>query len=610
MKIILATLVAALPLLAGGAVLLLPRIEFAGLAAARASAATGRDVTIESLRITPGASLRIALRGVRVPNIAGGTGPVMLELASVDAQVALGPLLRGETMLDRLSVQGLSVLLERNAERVANWHFGTGPGRAEASSGRRGFPAFRELHVEGSEVIVRTTSGRSLITRLDDARISATGADAPVDLLMAGSYNAVPLALHGTLGSIAALRDADTPFPMDLRATARDMVVTLRGTATDPLGFDGIQADLAIDAETPGALLAIAGAGEGPAVPLRMASRLEHRGGLWRLTALEGALDGHAFSGALQEFTEGEGDRPDTLAIDLDITKLDLNRLIGGRAGSADADLPLTVAARPDPLMEVSLSVGDLTYAQFRATEVEFRAAVHPGRIAVERLALRAFGARIQASGHLDEVERGVGVRADVAMTGGDLDTLRRALGLRPLPLSGPIEARVAVTGEGRTLNAAAQGAHVSAVVGMNGGSIAREVIEMASTDMRALFRTARGTTRLSCLLGVIDMRAGRGEVAPLRLRAGTGTISGLITFDLNRRTLDLVIGSQRATTNFLALDIPVRVSGSFANPDILPARWSREGRARLSSGDAVAPLPPALRDHARRNPCFFPGGG
>ncbi|WP_431268849.1 hypothetical protein [Dankookia sp. P2] len=187
----------------------------------------------------------------------------------------------------------------------------------------------------------------------------------------------------------------------------------------------------------------------------------------------------------------------------------------------------------------------------------------------------------------------------------GDLDTMRRAFGLRDLPLSGRLNGWVAMAAEGATLNAAAAGARVSAVVAMQGGRIAREVIETASIDLRLLFRSAQGTTPVSCLLGMLEMRAGVGEVAPLRIRSAEGTIAGTASFDLNRRQVDLVAGSVRSTTDFWALDIPVRVSGSFASPSIRPARWSADGRARLAAADNVAPLPARLRDFARANPCY-----
>jgi hypothetical protein len=214
-----------------------------------------------------------------------------------------------------------------------------------------------------------------------------------------------------------------------------------------------------------------------------------------------------------------------------------------------------------------------------------------------------------QASGQIEPAEEDLQVTADVAMTEADLDTLRRALGIQEFPLTGRVEGRLAVTGRGRSLNAAAREAHVSAVLAMSGGSIAREVIEMATTDIRALFRTARGRTRLSCMIAVLDMHAGVGEIAPLRLRSANGMISGMASFDLNREWLDLIFASHRQTTGRFALDIPVRISGSFADPDVQPAQWSTSGRARVSAGDQNVILPPALQEYARRNPCYFTGG-
>jgi hypothetical protein len=139
----------------------------------------------------------------------------------------------------------------------------------------------------------------------------------------------------------------------------------------------------------------------------------------------------------------------------------------------------------------------------------------------------------------------------------------------------------------------------------MQRGQVAREVIEAGSTDLRLLFRRPRGMTPVACLLGMLEMRAGRGDIAPLRIRSAEGTIAGTASLDLNRRQFDLVIGSVRSTTGFFALDIPVRVWGSFGDPSIRPARWSAEGRARLAAADDVAALPARLRDFARRNPCY-----
>src|SRR3712207_5725927 len=83
----------------------------------------------------------------------------------------------------------------------------------------------------------------------------------------------------------------------------------------------------------------------------------------------------------------------------------------------------------------------------------------------------------------------------------------------------------------------------------MDSGAIGLDVIETASIDVRRLFRKAEGMSAVSCLLGVLDMRAGEGTVIPLRIRSADGTITGHAWFDLNRRRFDLTIGSQSATT-------------------------------------------------------------
>lgn len=359
--------------------------------------------------------------------------------------------------------------------------------------------------------------------------------------------------------------------------------------------------------------MAGAGADGAPQVPVGIGGTFTRNGDVWTLANAEGSLDGAAFSAPLLRLTEGNAGRPDAIAADMAFTRLDVNRLLGapsveGKTEHGDADLPLVVPAMPDPLVQVTLAAQELVYARIIGADARLKAAIAPGRLEVETLALVAYGSRISASGAIT-AEAGVArIAAEVHLVDGDFDTLRRAFGIHALSLSGRIDGHVVVATEGTRLNDATRRGHVSAVLAMRNGRIAQEVIEMASTDIRALLRSAKGTTRVSCLLAVVDIREGRGRAAPLRIRAGTGTVSGLASFDLNRKTLDLVIGSQRETTNFFALDVPIRVSGSFSDPNIAPAELSRQHRAQLVAADNVALLPPALRDFARNNPCYFRG--
>lgn len=592
---------------------LLGQVDLGPFAARRASASLGRPVAIGALHVTPGRWIAVELRDARIDNLPGGTRPAMAAVDRLTAEIDVLSLLHGPAIVRTLRIDGLSVLLERAADGVRNWRFG--PVKTPAGQPDRSwYPLLSDVQIERSEVVFRTSGATALVAKLDHASIATGAADQPVRLAIAGSYHGVPMRLDGDLQPIAVLRNAATPYGTDLRITSDDTTLEFKGTMTAPLDLDGAAGTVTLVAPTLGPLLAVAGTTSDLGLALRLSGPFEHQGPLWRLSGAAGALDDSVIEAATLRLNEGAEGRPDDIGVDLAFDRLDVNALLGpkigkGRRGSgADADIPLDIEHAPDTLIEARLAARQLTYNAVQATDARLEAALTPGRVAVTNLSMTFAGARIQASGRIDAAERGGRVAADLTVGGVDVQALRRLLDIKSLPMAGRMEARVAVQSSGATLNAAVRTAQVSAVAAMTGGSIAREVIEMASTDMRLLFRSARGMTPLSCMLGVLEMRAGVGTVAPLRIRAATGTIAGHAIFDLNRRQLDMTIGSEAASTSSFALDIPVRISGPFAQPDVRPAQWSASGRALLAARDVTAAVPPGLRQFARSNPCLSGG--
>jgi uncharacterized protein involved in outer membrane biogenesis len=595
-----------------GAWFLLPRLDLAGLAAARASALLGRDVAIESLRITPGWRIQFALSGVTLANVEGGTRADMLRVEAVTAELDLVELLQGEPLLRELHVEGFSLILERNARRVANWHFGTGREGPALLPDRSRFPQFDNIRISRGGILFRTTGGMSLPARIESATLRAADLHAPIMLRAQGQYNGVGITLEGPLDSIGTFRDAATPFSLDLTATSGETSLAFIGSARDPLNLDGLQGQVELRAANPDVLLALGGSSRQgvPWLPIELAGTLDRQGPVWRVSAAYGELDGAAFTGRALQLTEGALGEPDAIALDLAISRLDLNRVLRA-AGQAEGevDLPLATFGPGAPLIDLRLTVEELLYAGLEARDARLSAALRPEIVVVESLALQAFGARFSANA---QVEPGSGepqLTAEITMTEADLNTLRRALGLTEIPLTGRLEGRFLVAGRGQSLNEVAREMNLLAVLAIPGGTIAREVMDRPPNDPRPLLRASRGRARLSCALGVLEMQAGVGEIAPLRLRAPNALVSGLASFDLNRQRLDLLFGSHRPGTGGITLEAPVRVSGSFADPEVAGAQWSTAGRARLSAADTTVPLPVALRDFARRSPCYIAPG-
>jgi AsmA family protein len=413
--------------------------------------------------------------------------------------------------------------------------------------------------------------------------------------------------LVGELQSIVTLRDGAIPYGMELHLRSDETKFSFKGTMTDPLDVDGAKGTVVLEAPTPKSLLALAGLTNKSDVSLQLAGQLQRDGDLWSLTGATGELKDDPLTAASLRLREGSKGKPDEVATNIAFSRLDLSGLLrgGSGGGTSDADIPLDVARSPDPLIDAHLAARQLVYNDIHGSDFSLSVSAAPGQIAVKALALTYLGANIRAEGRLNAADKIGRVSAKVVVSGADVQQLRHLLGLGSVPLSGKLDAQLDASSSGATLNRAARAADVVAAVSMKGGTIARQVIEMASTDIRLLFRKAQGTTPVSCLLGVLNMNAGIGTISPLRIRTASGAVVGEARFDLYRRTFDLTIGSQPASTGVFALDIPIHAYGTFANPTVRPAQWSSASRARLATATAASRLPPSMLQLVNRNPCL-----
>jgi uncharacterized protein involved in outer membrane biogenesis len=586
-------------------------VDFGSFVAQRISEKLGRKVEITSLRISPGRWIGVELRDVTLANLESGSHADMLSLRNLQAEIDSWSLLFAATPLVRsLVVEGVTLRLEK-IHGHKNWHFGE---KSSAPSGGnppdyRGVPTILYFQVKDSEILIRTTSGNFLRTRIDQAHVTSESANTPVRMNVRGSYNGLAATLTGDLDSFDALRRAPQPFPVRLHLNSGHTSMDFQGTMTDPLNFEGVAGELRLHAPTPDVFGALAGEAISLNLDIELTGKFEHANNDWKLSDISGKINHEAFKGAILHLVEGDHGKPDHIRVDLAFTRLNLNRIIAGTPspGGAEkyADIALALDPKQDPVVDARFTVQELTYAKIRVTNSRFVGVLAANKVDISELSLSAFGAQITAHAHAQAMPTGTRITADVAMHNADIDALGRGFGVTAMPLNGRINGRLAVSAEGRTLNTAAHQARVSAVISMLGGSVEKRVIELGSTDLRAAFRRADGNAPLNCLLGVLDMRAGVGQIAPLRIRAETGTIAGSGRFDINNHTMDLLVGSQEDTTSSFALDVPVRIHGRFDDPDLEPARWSSQGRAEMAAADNIAPLPPALRGFANQNPCL-----
>ncbi|KXV35417.1 hypothetical protein AD940_02825 [Gluconobacter thailandicus] len=594
--------------------------DFAALASAKLSKLSHRDVHISHLHIHPGQWVTVDGEDLRVANIPGGSRPDMMTAGSVHARLRLMSLLHGPIETSDVIIDHFSGLFERTPDRIPNWRFvpfedlkrPRPPRTTEEEPDLHSFPGLRNVTIKNSDVTYRSTKGASYQVTMTQVIIQSRDDTSPVNMSFQGGYNGTAISLDTTMQPLSVLRHAPEPYGAKAHITSGDLTLDFDGTLTDTLNFDGVKGDVALSTPTSAPVFALAGlSGTHPTIPLSLKGTFSHAGDNWHFTHASGALKDSQIKDGTFDLEEGGNGKPDNITTDLTFGRVDLNsvtKALSSGKSSGPTDIPLVAPDKPDPVLHVKLVADEVLYNALTFSKFRFDASQTPGRINVSTLTLGYLGASLQANGQIEGNGNRSRINASIALSHGDIDRLRRTAGLAPVPIKGSLSIRIiAKAANVGTLNEATRKADLVAAVSMEKGEIAREIVETASMDLRLLVRHAKGTTPVTCMLGVLDMHQGIGTIAPLRLRTDAGIIAAKADVDLNRRWLDLVFASRPFSTSFFALDIPVRVSGRFDNPDLSLARWSKRGRGLLADSNELTILPPALRAFAASNPCARP---
>jgi uncharacterized protein involved in outer membrane biogenesis len=469
-----------------------------------------------------------------------------------------------------------------------------------------------DFHLHDGSVTYRTSSGVVLRNDLHDLTIRTAGEDQPVSLALDSAYNGTPVRLNAKTQSFSVFRNGSVPFGVEFSASTPTAKVDFKGTMTEPLDFDGVQGPMQIDARQLGDLLNMFGADVRVDFPLLLAGAFARTGDRWKLSDTKGKLANSVFEGALTLTEAGRG-KPDDIGIAANFVRLDLNPILasggngktgGGRNNDYGA-LPLRVEAKRSTNFDAQIKVKVLEYRAMRIADFGAHGRLASGEVTVSQLTFAFAGGTVDASGSAHRSASGSHVVANAAVSRADANQIARMLGAAAGQIAGKISGRATLEMTGETVKEALKRSRGHAVLAMAEGQIARALLEKISTDLRSLFRKDESSAQISCLLGVIDMQNGQGTISPLRLRTPSTTLIGGGQVDFPGEHLGLTIKSEAASTGIFALDIPLHVSGGFADLSVEAAIGSSAGWLDAPARNNPAhELPPDLQRLADTNSC------
>ncbi len=594
----------ALLLLCGIGIAVLATADLRGWIESRASDETGRTVGIGSLEIAWARRTTVTVRNLTIGNAPWSGTPHMVKIDMLVAEFDLWMLLRGWARYERLTAEGVTVILERGPGHVGNWKLND----AEGGNGglipknRTQVPTLMDFVLDRGRVVYRDAEADlELEVRAERFRVTAAGEEAPIRLTWRGAYNGIDGTLRAEGGSFTDLRRAELPFAVVATLTVDENQLALQGTMMEPLDFEGVSG--AVQGEILNLMTLLEAVDAGISLPARgrIAGHFRRNGSRWSLTDAKGELAGTAFEGHL-DFREAPRGGRDHLNVDLRLDRLDVGAVVPERAGTTDfAGTTLELGEAGSMDIAARLAARQVIWSRWSAADLDVEASRTNGEITVGTLRFATLGGGVEARGHATRGEKGVTLGATADIDRIRLDEFAGGLGTQTGGITGRLIGRMALDSAGRTAAEAVAGLNGHAILTLAEGKVPRALIERLSVDLRSLFRNDEGSSEVSCLLALLDIRAGIGRFAPLRLRTPEATVTANGRVDFLAERIDAIVFTERRRPRLFALNIPLRVTSGPGTLSVEPLA----GAAPRPDRTDLAGLPPASRALAERNPCL-----
>ncbi len=578
----------------------------------RATESLGRKVTLGGFEVTWGDPLGVEVRDLSVANAPWGSDPEMIRLGRLSALIDVPSLLKGVLRYEKLRIADVKVVLERDKDGTGNWKYGgsAGPGGAGlVPKTRTQFPTLIDFAGERGLITYRTRSGNILSIKLDQVAIASPDEYSPVTLQATGAYNDVAAKLDATTEPYFILRDANTPYGTRFTIAARDTDMAFDGTMMEPLDFEGVRGKLSLTAKTLNDLMAVAGAPQKVALPLLLTGDLTRDGDHWSLTDARGRLSRASFTGTM-ELLEGHptGNKvtPDDIALALDFGALDMDRLLAAFGGSKEKPKLETMSLRPQGLtavnMTLALSSEQLSVAGMKLPSFAIDGRVESGDVTLRDLKFAFGGGTLAFDGSLKGEGKSGDLRLNAHLIKAQAQEIARLMGGGD-QIRGRLNGAAMLHMQGATLGDGLRTGNGAMLVTLSQGDISRSLLEQLSADLRSLFRTEEGRVKVDCLLAAMTLKNGIGTLSPLRLESKEAVVLGGGHVDFVKKRLDLILKTERDSTNFFALDIPIEISGPFDHLSAAPNGDADQALLKAAAAQG-ATLPQGLREMAQQNAC------
>ncbi|MEJ0020171.1 MAG: AsmA family protein [Acetobacteraceae bacterium] len=582
--------------------LLIPLVERS------ASAALGRPVTIAHLHISPGRIVRITAEDVVVGNPPDWEGEPLARVPRLTVDADAWAYIRNRDLVVPLVVVERPVVL---ATQTANG--GTNYQLQLASSTGPG-AQIGEVRIEEGRAQVRLAK-----LQADFQLQIATGStgDAGSQLIVdaRGTYAAQPIAGRLVGGALLSLRDADHPWPVDLRLRNGPTSVTLNGTLMNPLTLAGASLKLQLAGPDMSLLEKLVGLPIPRTPNYEVTGQLEFADGRIRFRDFSGRMGNSDLAGTIDVDPAKDPPQMTAKLRSRSVDLADLGGFIGstpgrvGTAGQSPAERAEVAKAEASPrfLPDAAISVPKLHWADIhleyvgqhilgRAMPLDQLSVVLDvvnGQVTVHPISFAVGSGRIRGNIALTPDQNAVHAKADVEFQ--RIDVARLMAATQVFNGAGTISGTADIDGVGASLGQILGNGSGGLRVGMMGGDLSALLVNLSGLQFGKAILSALGLptrTPVECFIGDLGLRNGTATIQALVLDTGEAVVEGRGSVNLKDESVHLQVRAEAKHFTIGSLPAPINVDGTLKNPSIMPgAELLARGGAAAGLGIAFPPL-------------------
>jgi uncharacterized protein involved in outer membrane biogenesis len=568
---------------------------FRPMAEARASAALGRPVSIANLRVKLGWKPVLIAEGVQIANPDGSARFADITRLTVVADARASwrerTAVLPDVVLDQPVIEGV-----QDEDGRANWDFPTlaAPTLAAKSAAPGKPPQIGNLRITEGRAHIVSAKMRTDMNFDISTRDAGDGQPEQILVVAKGSYARQPITGGLAGGALLSLRDASTPYPIDLHIENGPTKVSLTGTVQDPLSFAGANLKLDLQGTDMQLLLPLTGIPIPPTPPYRFTGQLDYADRQINFSNFKGRLGSSDMGGTLS--VDPTAPRL-TVAGEISSTKVDLADLggfIGSQPGRADtpgqtAQQKRDIAAAeasPRLLPTTRIDIGKLrstdVHVKYRAGQILGRSMpldkmvakldIEDGHITLAPLSFGVGSGAIKAQIDLTPVQDTMRTKALVDFDRLDLGRMLNATNI--VKGGGVVRGRANVDATGSSLAEILGNGDGAVTVFTSGGDVSSLLVDLSGLQFgRALLSALGMPTRVQINCAVADFALQKGVLNTRTVLVDTpsSVIVGGGSINLRTETLAMALKTDAKQLTVGTLPAPIAITGPFKDPSIMP---------------------------------------